>query len=239
MLERYFPAHGVDLDGDGSSDFDKPPSPLKYYSKNLLPTVLLIVVVQMISAGIYMALDGWDFGTAIYHCIVTATTVGYGDVDLVKQSTRLWSCFHILISVAMIGELISTIDALRAARAKTMARVNMLATRLSSEMLDHLSDHAKELRPKLVRDGKGLTELEFVLAMMIELGVTDQSLVQPFIKQFRLLDVDGNARLSREDLQMSCDKSLSELQANADSQQQQASRAGSSYSINMQQGMRD
>ena len=39
--------------------------------------------------------------------------------------------------------------------------------------------------------------------------------MQPFIKQFRLLDADGNARLGRDDLMATKDKSLEELQTQA------------------------
>ena len=44
----------------------------------------------------------------MYHCLVTATTVGYGDVTIQTQGGKLWASFHILFSVAMIGETISS-----------------------------------------------------------------------------------------------------------------------------------
>ena len=47
---------------------------------------------------------------------------------------------------------------------------------------------------------------------MLELRVVELGNVQPFIKQFRLLDADGNARLGRADLDATKDKSLAELQ---------------------------
>ena len=56
----------------------------------------------------------------------------------------------------------------------------MLTTRLDGTMLDNLLLHATTLRPMLKRDGLGLTELEFVLAMMLELQVVDLEQVQPF-----------------------------------------------------------
>ena len=91
----------------------------------------------------------------------------------------------------------------------------MLTTRLNATMLDNLLLHATTLRPLVQRDGLGLTELEFVLAMMLELGVVEIEQVQPFVKQFRLLDADGNARLARDDLEATKDKSLAELQTAA------------------------
>lgn len=214
LLEKIFPQIGVDLDGSGDFDFFEPRHPVIYYSKNLLPSILLTVVVQLVSAAIFTHVDStWSFGIALYHCFVTATTVGYGDVSNSTQNGRLWSCFHILISVAMLGEIITTLDHLRDARRTTFERIRMLTTRLNGQMLDNMLQHAKTLRPLVERDGLGLTELEFVLAMMLELGVVELQQVQPFIKQFRLLDDDGNARLSREDLAATENKSLAELQA--------------------------
>jgi hypothetical protein len=105
LLEKIFPQIGVDLDGSGDFDFFEPRHPVIYYSKNLLPSILLTVVVQLVSAAIFTHVDStWSFGIALYHCFVTATTVGYGDVSNSTQNGRLWSCFHILISVAMLGE---------------------------------------------------------------------------------------------------------------------------------------
>lgn len=184
LLEVAFPQQGIDIDGDGGIDFYKPRPPALYYLKNLFPSLLLNVSLQVASALIFCAIDpSWDFGTAWYHCVVTATTVGYGDISNSTQAGRLWSCFHILVSVALLGELIQTFDELRVQRGKTMARITMLTTRLTDDMLDHLLEHATNLRPLVKRDGLGLTELEFVLAMMLELGVVEYASVQPFIKQ--------------------------------------------------------
>ena len=44
-------------------------------------------------------LEGWDFGTAIYHCFVTASTVGYGDVPITSERGMQWATCHIFISV--------------------------------------------------------------------------------------------------------------------------------------------
>ena len=53
-----------------------------FYFKYLLPSIFLNLVIQLISAAVYAAIEGerLDYGTAVYLCFVTATTVGYGDV---------------------------------------------------------------------------------------------------------------------------------------------------------------
>ena len=77
MLESLFPQRTIDIDGDGTSDYKIPRHPVIYYSKNLLPSFALTLLVQFISAAIFCAIEReWTFGDAFYHCIVTATTVG-------------------------------------------------------------------------------------------------------------------------------------------------------------------
>ena len=40
-------------------------------------------------------------------------------------------------------------------------------------MVDSLTERALELRPLVERDGQGLTELEFVVCMILELGILE------------------------------------------------------------------
>ena len=201
LMEKAFPLKAVDLDGDGGFDFYIPRAAPIYYAQNLLPAIVLFFAIQMASAGIFVAIDPtWTFGIAMYHCIVTSTTVGYGDVPNNTQYGRLWSCFHILISVAMLGEVITNIGELRAQRHDMLQRVRAFMTQVDGPMLDRLIEYAKKLRPLVTRDDLGLTELEFILTMMIDLKVVEIDKMTPFVKQFRLFEVDGDARLSQADV---------------------------------------
>jgi hypothetical protein len=87
-------------------------------------------------------------------------------------------------------------------------------------MLDGLHNHVAAFRPESTKKDEearpsGLTELEFALCMMLELGVVKAADVTPFIKQFRLLDADGNAYLEHSDILVCENKSLAEIQASA------------------------
>lgn len=61
---------------------------------------------------------------------------------------------------------------------------------------------AAALRPDLQRDAEGLSELEFVISMCLELKMVDLDMIQPFIDQFHKLDVDGSGRLGSQDLRL-------------------------------------
>ena len=70
-LERWFPQRELDCDG---LIIKVPRSAVLYYAKNLLPSVLLNLLVQLASAAIFCAIESWEYGAAMYHCLVTATT---------------------------------------------------------------------------------------------------------------------------------------------------------------------
>lgn len=49
VLGRAFPPASVDIDGDGESDYKVPRHPMIYYAKNLLPSFVLMMTVQLLS----------------------------------------------------------------------------------------------------------------------------------------------------------------------------------------------
>jgi hypothetical protein len=202
-LETMFPQVAVDINGDGNGDYYQPRPPLVYYSKNLLPSLVLNLGVQILSAFVFVAIEpGWGFFDAFYHTLVTATTVGYGDQTIATQGGKVFSCFHMTISVVLLGELIGTLDELRVKRADTLKRIAQLQRPLDEAMLISLTARSIELRPMVERDGKGLTELEFAITMLMELEIVDVDVIRPFIKQFRYLDIDGGGRVGIDDLRM-------------------------------------
>jgi len=81
-------------------------------------------LVQLASAAIYAALiPDLSFGTALYHCFVTASTVGYGDVAISTPEARLFACLHIVVSVSWLAALLSSVDTLRKQRESQLQRV--------------------------------------------------------------------------------------------------------------------
>jgi potassium channel subfamily K len=206
-LSEIFPRETVDIDGNGEEDYTLPRRPAVHYFKQLFPSVLVNVLMQLIYAGIFVAIeDEWDYFDALYHCLVTATTVGYGDQTIVTQGGRLWASVHMLLSVAALGEMISRVGEVYEARQAEMRKVRVLQRRLDVDLLKRLINIVKEVRPDMKRDGLGLTEMEFVLCMMLELDMMSIEDIRPFIKQFRKLDVDGSRRLNVNDLQYTDDQ---------------------------------
>uniref|UniRef100_A0A7S4B0P3 Potassium channel domain-containing protein n=1 Tax=Chrysotila carterae TaxID=13221 RepID=A0A7S4B0P3_CHRCT len=158
LMERLFPQRPIDINRNGQPDFMAPRHPVIFYSKNLLPSILLNTFIQLISAAVFLAFEEWDFGESFYHCLVTATTVGYGDITTRTQGGRLWACFHIMISVALLGELLSSVDELRQTRKRAVRKVRQLAAEISPDLLQNLRKHVPTLRrPDQENDGDMLT----------------------------------------------------------------------------------
>ena len=190
-LEKLFPQQGVDIEGDGSVDYKIPRPPVIFYSKNLSPSLFLNLAVQLISAGIFCALEDWTFSAAFYHCLVTCTTVGYGDVTIVTQAGRGWAAIHMVVAVILVAELLSTIGELSSQRAETLKRIEQLQRRADTHLFDKLMKDVEKMRAEGGKDSPGITELEFTLSMLLELEMVPWDYVELFIKQFRKFDATG------------------------------------------------
>lgn len=197
----------IDLTGDGKADFVAPPSNKVYWSQSLFCPFVVLVLIQIVSAIIFVQLEpDVQFDDAMYHCFVTATTVGYGDVSLTRQQSRLWAFFHIALSVAWLGAFISRVGELQETRTSQIQRYQLLLRRMDEDLICSL-DH----------DGSGVDRLEFVVGMLIKLGAQmcgsplDWSDVQPFVQRFDAFDLDKSGRLTKDDLLQMVQKEKKQL----------------------------
>lgn len=190
-LDSLFPRSGIDIDGNGTDDFQVPREPLLYYSKNLLGPILAIVSIQCFFAAIFCAIEGWDFGTAMYHCLVTATTVGYGDISIETDSGCMWAFVHIAISVSLLGTLIGDISDVRNQRLTALKKVELLKGSLNIELMKSLD-----------RDGDGVDKFEFVIGMLDKLEMIDMESVNVFVMLFESMDADKSGKLTKHDVEL-------------------------------------
>ena len=66
---------------------------------------LILVEGVLIGSGTiyYHFIEGWNLLESLYFCIVTAATVGYGDLHPTTPFGQLFTIFFILSGVAMLG----------------------------------------------------------------------------------------------------------------------------------------
>ena len=201
----------VDIDGDGAADLQVPPHVFLYYLEGFAFWIFMIVVTNFGSAGVLYALlrqhfddevrgrvdllgqdyewatpDYWD---ALYHCWVTTTTVGYGDVRMMTQAARLWTSIHIAYAVGILGGFLSKMQELSDERKRQLKRWEMLQKKLDVELMMSLD-----------KDGNGVDKLEFVVGMLTNLDIISSGDVAPFLVQFDKFDADKSGVLNRDDL---------------------------------------
>jgi potassium channel subfamily K len=58
------------------------------YVRKIIYAVALILIAIFGGAVFFTLNEGWYFAEGFYFCVVTTTTVGYGDLDIKKDSSR-------------------------------------------------------------------------------------------------------------------------------------------------------
>lgn len=67
--------------------------------KSLLVFVALLLLV---GAGFYSHFEHWSFFNALYFCVITLTTVGYGDFTPHTTEGRVFTMLYLVIGVGVI-----------------------------------------------------------------------------------------------------------------------------------------
>lgn len=206
-LEDLFPMHAIDIDGDGEIDYQLPRTWWTFYLKNMIPDLILMAVVQFVSAAAFVAVEpGLTFGKALYHCTTTASTVGYGDVSIETQEGRLLAFIHMIVSVCTLAEVINTLGQIGEERKELKKRAAQLQRRMDGHLWENLFATAQALRPirhHAENGEEGLGQMEFVVAMLVELEIVKVDQVRPFLKQFTGLDKNQDGILTLDDTQRS------------------------------------
>lgn len=190
------------------------PGAIIFWVSNMFVPVMMFTTWQLFCACIFMVLQDLTFPLSLYHCVVTATTVGYGDVPIMEES-RPFAVIHIGVGVALLGACIAEVPALFDIRSVQIRQLEILQRVLDVEMIMQLD-----------RDGNGVDKLEFCIGILIEIGAELAGLplqwedIVPFIKQFEAFDVDKSGHLSTEDLELMA----STMEANRSELRKQLSR---------------
>jgi hypothetical protein len=106
-LGNSAPPQAQDTPADPSAATSKLKEFLQGVFKNLVLAALIFV------PGIVIGhFEGWKFYDSLYYCVVTATTVGYGDLSPQNMWTRLAACFYLPLCVTVMANVFGQITSL-------------------------------------------------------------------------------------------------------------------------------
>ena len=166
------------------------PPPAYYTVRDMYKNFALFLLFNFGGAAIFYAVEeDWNFVDGLYHCFMTATTIGLGDIAPTTQAGRLIAVFHMVSSVLVLGGIIGAIVGSLDRRAHDEKLKKMLEKQLDEELILSLD-----------KDGNGVDRAEFVLGMLVALGTLTEDDYLPFMKQYDTLDVNGDGNLNKEDL---------------------------------------
>lgn len=154
--------------------------------------VLPLLVFLFLLAAFIGWFEGWSFGTSIYYCIITTTTIGFGDVAPSKPAMRLVAVLFIPTSVAIIGQILGQIAGSRLSRSSRIAEKKFLQRELAYSDLEAMDENG---------DGK-VGEPEFLSFMLVAMSKVDKKTINEIRSLFQKLDADGSGTLEKEDLEL-------------------------------------
>jgi voltage-gated potassium channel len=81
--------------------------------RNLVITILLIIILYAVSVFFYNKFEGWEYLDAIYFITMTITTIGYGDLAPATSEGKIFTIFLAFIGISLAFLLISSIASYR------------------------------------------------------------------------------------------------------------------------------
>ena len=84
------------------------------------PLFLWAGAMLLIGVLVYHLLEGWDLLDALYFCVVTLATIGYGDLTPTTPISKLFTIFYVING---IGILVGLFDRIRQVRSRETLRI--------------------------------------------------------------------------------------------------------------------
>jgi hypothetical protein len=74
--------------------------------RSLLVTANIVLVLGAVA---YHYLEGWSWIDSLYFCVITLTTIGYGDLAPKTDAGKIFTMFYIVVGLGIILSFIQTV----------------------------------------------------------------------------------------------------------------------------------
>lgn len=131
-------------------------------------------------AAVVRCMEGWSVVDCIYWAVVATCTVGYGDLEISRDDTRLVLALYMLLAVSGCAVSLGKLGALSMTIERERDVDAFLMRGVSEEMLEAMD-----------ADGNGVVDRgEFLKAMLIVTGKVDHEDVDKVLRLFDALDAN-------------------------------------------------
>jgi voltage-gated potassium channel Kch len=104
------------------------------HDKDFRNLTIFVLVIIFIGTVFYHEVEGWGWLDSVYFCVMTLTTVGYGDLILKTSLGKLFTIFYVLVGIGILFGYIKVV-------AET-------AFQSRADFLDLISKKTMDLSPK-------------------------------------------------------------------------------------------
>ncbi|MDD5687910.1 MAG: potassium channel family protein [Elusimicrobia bacterium] len=77
--------------------------------KNLIRTILILIIVLLFGTLGYVVIEKWQFFDALYMTVITLATVGYSETHPLSFPGRIFTIFLILTGISILLYTVSSI----------------------------------------------------------------------------------------------------------------------------------
>jgi potassium channel subfamily K len=151
----------------------------------------ILAIISLIAILIGFS-EGWSIIKSLYFCVITSTTIGFGDLHPDKTSLKVLSILFLPFAVAVFGECLGRVAGVFFDRANRQSEKEFLARQLTLSDLKTMDVDA---------DGK-VSMGEFLGYMLVAMQKVDKEDMVELQQLFHKLDTNNNGSLDKADLVM-------------------------------------
>lgn len=82
---------------------------LSWRNPDFKATFLLAIIILLSGASFYHSVEGWSWVDSFYFSVMTAATIGFGDLSPTLPISRVFTIFYAIISIGVFVALVAQI----------------------------------------------------------------------------------------------------------------------------------
>ena len=150
-------------------------------------------IIHLFSGAALIAyLEGWSVINAFYYSVVTATTIGFGDLHPTTELTKFCAIIFIPFAVGVTGYIMGQCASFLVESRRADHEKRLWTRDIKLEDLEALDRN----------HNGGVSELEYIRFMLVAMKKVDGKLFDELHDQFRQLDLNHGGVVTKNDLQL-------------------------------------
>jgi len=160
------------------------------HRRRVIRTVAMMLILLLVAAAVFMVLEDWSFMTGLHFAVQTATTVGYGELTLKDNYSKLVIAVYIMNSTILLSFLFNNLMSAKRDYKKIEAEAFFAQQRKQLDAIGQLDK------------GDGVSKEVFLLAVLEQVGTLDHNKdVAPWIKKFEDIDTNKSNTVTAQELE--------------------------------------